>query len=256
MLEADRCLECGGPYAEAPCVVACPAGVDVPAFIAAIARGDHDARRGRSSRENLLGGTCARVCPVEMLCEGACVLAHEGRRPIEIGRLQRFAAERALAARRAAARAAAVQLVPRRRDRRRPGGARLRRRAAARGYDVTVYDERDEPGGLVRYAIAPYRQLREPLPKEARRSPSSASSSSSDRDRHARSAARTSRTTPTRSCSPSAWAPTPMSPIPATSCRRLELAAVHRGDQDRPPPDVGRARRRDRRRQHGDRRRS
>ena len=47
--------------------------------------------------ENILGGTCARVCPVEVLCQRDCVLVHEGRRPIEIGALQRYATDWAYA---------------------------------------------------------------------------------------------------------------------------------------------------------------
>lgn len=166
IVEAERCLECGGPYAEAPCVTACPAGVDVPGFVAAIARDDADAAAATIFAENLLGGTCARVCPVEMLCEGACVLRHEGRRPLEIGRLQRFATDVALEGG-----------APLRRRRPRnwypvavigagPAGLVCAGELAARGFDVTVYDEHVEPGGLARFAIAPYRQLREPLPKE------------------------------------------------------------------------------------------
>jgi dihydropyrimidine dehydrogenase (NAD+) subunit PreT len=166
VVEAERCLECGGPYAEAPCVTACPAGVDVPGFVAAIARDDADAAAATIFAENLLGGTCARVCPVEMLCEGACVLRHEGRKPIEIGRLQRFATDVALEGG-----------TPLRRRRPRnwypvavigagPAGLVCAGELAARGFDVTVYDEHVEPGGLARFAIAPYRQLREPLPKE------------------------------------------------------------------------------------------
>ena len=168
IVEAERCLECGGPYAEAPCVIACPAGVDVPGFVAAIARGDADAAAATIFAENLLGGTCARVCPVEMLCEGACVLRHEGRKPIEIGRLQRFATDVAL-----------ESGAPLRRSRPRnwypvavigagPAGLVCAGELAARGFDVTVYDERVEPGGLARFAIAPYRQQREPLPQEVR----------------------------------------------------------------------------------------
>ena len=166
VVEAERCLECGGPYAEAPCVTACPAGVDVPGFVAAIARDDADAAAATIFAENLLGGTCARVCPVEMLCEGACVLRHEGRKPIEIGRLQRFATDVALEGG-----------TPLRRRRPRnwypvavigagPAGLVCAGELAARGFDVTVYDEHVEPGGLARFAIAPYRQLREPLPEE------------------------------------------------------------------------------------------
>ncbi len=168
ILEADRCLECGGPYAAAPCTLACPADVDVPGFIAGIAVGDPAGAAATIFDENLLGGTCARVCPVEMLCEGACVLTHEGRRPIAIGALQRFATDWALA-----------RSQPLR-DRERPNGRRVAvigagpaglacaGELAARGYAVTVYDEREEVGGLVRYAIAPYRQQRHPLPAEAR----------------------------------------------------------------------------------------
>jgi len=168
IVEAERCLECGGPYAQAPCVTACPAAVDVPGFVAAIARDDPDAAAATIFAENLLGGTCARVCPVEMLCEGACVLRHEGRKPIEIGRLQRFATDVALAGG-----------APLRRSRPRnwypvavigagPAGLVCAGELAARGFDVTVYDERVEPGGLARFAIAPYRQQREPLPEEVR----------------------------------------------------------------------------------------
>lgn len=166
IVEAERCLECGGPYAEAPCVTACPAGVDVPGFVAAIARDDADAAAATIFAENLLGGTCARVCPVEMLCEGACVLRHEGRKPLEIGRLQRFATDVALEGG-----------TPLRRRRPRnwypvavigagPAGLVCAGELAARGFDVTVYDDHVEPGGLARFAIAPYRQLREPLPEE------------------------------------------------------------------------------------------
>jgi glutamate synthase (NADPH/NADH) small chain len=138
----------------------------VPGFVAAIARDDADAAAATIFAENLLGGTCARVCPVEMLCEGACVLRHEGRKPIEIGRLQRFATDVALEGG-----------TPLRRRRPRnwypvavigagPAGLVCAGELAARGFDVTVYDDHVEPGGLARFAIAPYRQLREPLPEE------------------------------------------------------------------------------------------
>jgi glutamate synthase (NADPH/NADH) small chain len=166
LIEADRCLECGGPYADAPCAVACPAGIDVPAFVAAIARGEPEAAAATIFAENLLGGTCARVCPVEVLCQGACVLEHEGVPPIAIGRLQRYATDRAFRTRVPARRAASstgrrVAVIGAG-----PAGLVCAGELAALGHAVTVYDERHEPGGLVRYAIAPYRQLREPLPDE------------------------------------------------------------------------------------------
>jgi len=168
LLEADRCLECGVRHACAPCTVACPAGVDVPGFVAAIARADHEEAARIIFRENLLGGTCARVCPVEELCVGACVLTHVGRLPIEIGRLQRFAADRALRAdlplrERLPYNWRDVAVIGGG-----PAGLACAGELGARGYHVTVFDERSEPGGLARYAIAPYRQVREPLPDEAR----------------------------------------------------------------------------------------
>jgi len=167
LLEADRCLECGGPYAAAPCTVACPADVDVARFVGAIADDDVAAAAETIFAENLLGGTCARVCPTEILCEGACVLSDVGRRPIRIGALQRYATDRALAEG-ATIRSAALW------NGRRvavigagPAGLVCAGELAALGYGVTVFDERDEVGGLVRYAIAPYRQVCEPLPDEA-----------------------------------------------------------------------------------------
>ena len=167
LLEADRCLECGGLYAAAPCTVACPADVDVARFVGAIAADDVAAAAETIFAENLLGATCARVCPTEVLCEGACILADVGRRPIRIGALQRYATERALAEG-ATIRSAALW------NGRRvavigagPAGLVCAGELAALGYGVTIFDEREEVGGLVRYAIAPYRQVCEPLPDEA-----------------------------------------------------------------------------------------
>ena len=210
LLEADRCLRCGGAHrampseqgrgraaranrevppgapqegghgfphgsepkasdvhAPAPCVVACPADVDVPTFVGQIADGDPEAAAATIFAENLLGGTCARVCPVEVLCAGECVLLHEGRDAIEIGRLQRYATDKGHAAgiplrRPTQGRAGRVAIVGAG-----PAGLACAGELAARGYTVTVYDEREEIGGLVRFAIAPYRQQREPLPAEA-----------------------------------------------------------------------------------------
>jgi dihydropyrimidine dehydrogenase (NAD+) subunit PreT len=168
ILEADRCLECGGFHADAPCVVACPAGIDVPRFIAEIAGDDPDEAARVIFAENLLGGTCARVCPVELLCQGACVLLHEGRPAVDVARLQRFAADSALGSgitlrERAPYNWLRIAVIGAG-----PAGLTCAGELAALGYDVTVYDERLEPGGLARYAIAPYRLNRDPLPAEAR----------------------------------------------------------------------------------------
>jgi dihydropyrimidine dehydrogenase (NAD+) subunit PreT len=164
LVEADRCLACGEAHAPAPCRIACPADVDVPSFIEALAEGDTDAAARTILAANLLGGTCARVCPVEVLCEGACVV----RDAIPIAQLQRFALDRSPAAlTRLRARAAPtgrhVAVVGAG-----PAGMACAGELALRGHAVTLYDERDEPGGLARFAIAPYRIGREPLPHELR----------------------------------------------------------------------------------------
>jgi glutamate synthase (NADPH/NADH) small chain len=164
LVEADRCLACGEAHAEAPCRLACPADVDVPTFVAALALGDTDSASRTILAANFLGGTCARVCPVEVLCEGACVV----RDAIPIARLQRFALDRSPAS--------VARLRPQAAPNGRrvavvgagPAGMACAAELALRGCSVTLYDERDEPGGLARFAIAPYRIGREPLPHELR----------------------------------------------------------------------------------------
>jgi len=166
LLEADRCLFCAGPYAPPPCAAACPAGVDVPRFVREIADGRPLAAANTIFRDNLLGATCARVCPVEVLCEGACVLLHEGRKPIEIARLQRYATDAALDAgiplrETAPSNGLKVSVVGAG-----PAGLACAGELASRGFAVVVYDAHDEVGGTVRTAIAPYRQVVDPLPAE------------------------------------------------------------------------------------------
>ncbi len=167
--EAERCLECGSITAPAPCTVACPADVDVPGFIAQIVDGKPERAADIIFSANPLGGSCARVCPTEVLCEGACVLETAGRRPITIGQLQRFATDVAFAGgaatpNRAAANGRRVAVIGSG-----PAGMACAATLAPLGYDVEIFDAHKEVGGLVRYAIAPYRQVREPLPQEAER---------------------------------------------------------------------------------------
>ena len=87
--EAERCLYC----ADAPCIKACPTEIDIPTFIKKIASGNVRGSARTILAQNLLGWSCARVCPVEVLCVGSCVYNAWGREPIAIGRLQRFATE-------------------------------------------------------------------------------------------------------------------------------------------------------------------
>lgn len=166
LIEADRCLECGGPHASAPCTAACPARVPVPQFIRAIREGRPDEAARLIFEANIVGGSCARVCPVEELCEGACVLTKEGRRAVSIGRLQRYATDVALHHQmnffaRPAWKTQSVGVIGAG-----PAGLACAAELAKLGYEVVVYESRPAPGGLVTSAIAPYKQMKEPLPAE------------------------------------------------------------------------------------------
>src|SRR3954469_21419498 len=87
VIEANRCLNCF----DAPCTGACPTHIDVPGFIKRISTGNVRGSALRILDANILGASCARACPVEVLCEGACVMHRYNKKPIEIGRLQRYA---------------------------------------------------------------------------------------------------------------------------------------------------------------------
>src|SRR5215475_8553075 len=87
LTEANRCLYCF----DAPCTAACPTHIDVPRFIKKIAQGNLRGSASTILDANVLGASCARVCPVDVLCEGACVMHRYNKQPIEIGRLQRHA---------------------------------------------------------------------------------------------------------------------------------------------------------------------
>ena len=162
--EASRCLECGGAYDRAPCASACPSGIDIPAFISALHKGDFASANRIVFSENPLAGTCARVCPTPVLCEGACVLSSVGLPAVDIGRLQRAAADFAPnrlnvpSLKDHTGRVAIIGAGP--------TGLALAAELAGMGERVTIYDENPEPGGMVRYAIAPYRQQVEPLDSE------------------------------------------------------------------------------------------
>lgn len=173
VLEASRCLECGrggreGRGRPAPCIAACPTHIDIPKFIREIREGRPLDAAETIFEANALGGTCARVCPVEELCEGACVLVHEGRRAVAIGRLQRYATDRAFAEK--------AVVHPLRKKPKNPlsvgvigagpAGLACAAELAQLGHEVTVYEAREGPGGLVVTAVAPYKQMIDPLPQE------------------------------------------------------------------------------------------
>jgi dihydropyrimidine dehydrogenase (NAD+) subunit PreT len=152
-VEASRCLYCF----DAPCTIACPTHIDVPAFIKKISTGNLRGSAREILSANILGHSCGRVCPTEVLCEGACVMHEKGEMPIEIGRLQRYAVDYVLSKR--------IELF-------RPGAPNGKRVAcigsgpaslacaaelAKIGYDVTIFDRHRLPGGLNTYGIAAYK---------------------------------------------------------------------------------------------------
>ena len=155
LAEANRCLFCF----DAPCTAACPTHIDVPRFIKKIATGNLRGSALTILDANILGLSCSRVCPVDVLCEGSCVLHRYNRKPIEIGLLQRFAMDRFYEG---GARPGAGAIAPSRAGRVAcigGGPASLACAAELRrhGHAVTVFDNRPLPGGLNTYGVAEYK---------------------------------------------------------------------------------------------------
>ncbi len=152
---ADRCYFCH----DAPCITACPTDIDIPLFIRQIATDTPLAAAKTILEQNILGGMCARVCPTETLCEEACVRELAEGKPVEIGRLQRFATDALMAKgpqpfSRAAATGKSVAVVGAG-----PAGLACAHRLAMHGHDVIIYEKRDKPGGLNEYGIASYKTV-------------------------------------------------------------------------------------------------
>ena len=153
-LEADRCYYCF----DAPCITACPTGIDIPTFIHRIA--DDNIRGSAQSilSANPLGGMCARVCPTEVLCEQACVRNTLEDKPVEIGLLQRYATDAYFAKpgaplfTRAAATGNTVAVVGAG-----PAGLACAHGLARLGHQVVIFDANPKPGGLNEYGLATYK---------------------------------------------------------------------------------------------------
>ena len=152
--EANRCLFCF----DAPCTIACPTHIDVPRFIKKIATGNLAGSARTILDANILGASCASACPVEVLCEGACVMHRYNKQPIQIARLQRFAMDSfyesgaALPFEAGPETGHCVALVG-------AGPASLACAAELRrrGVCAELYDARPLPGGLNTYGIAEYK---------------------------------------------------------------------------------------------------
>jgi glutamate synthase (NADPH/NADH) small chain len=152
-VESDRCYFC---Y-DAPCTQACPTHIDIPSFIYKIRSGNLTGSARDILAENIFGATCARVCPVEDLCEGACVRNTAEDKPVAIGLLQRHATDALLAGgkplfARGPSSGKRVAVVGGG-----PAGLSCAHRLAMLGHDVTVFEARAKLGGLNEHGIAAYK---------------------------------------------------------------------------------------------------
>jgi dihydropyrimidine dehydrogenase (NAD+) subunit PreT len=153
LIEANRCYFC---Y-DAPCIEACPTGIDIPGFIKKIATDNVEGAGIRILEANIFGGVCARVCPTEVLCEQACVRTAQEGDPIKIGRLQRYATDPILErekhpfarAPRTGKRVAVVGGGP--------AGLACAHRLAMLGHDAVVFEAHERLGGLNEYGVAEYK---------------------------------------------------------------------------------------------------
>ena len=152
-IETDRCYFC---Y-DAPCITACPTGIDIPSFIRKIGTGNLEGSAEDILKENIMGAMCARVCPTEVLCEGACVRNKGEAKPVAIGALQRHATDWVFGNniqlfKRAPATGKRVAVVGGG-----PAGLSCAHRLAILGHSVTVFESHDKLGGLNEYGIAAYK---------------------------------------------------------------------------------------------------
>lgn len=160
--EGSRCLFCH----DAPCIKACPTGIDVPQFIRQIMSGNLRGSARTILEANILGQSCARVCPTSVLCEGVCVLNAEGKRPVEIGKLQRYAVDPIIAKgvwlfKAGASNGYRVALIGAG-----PASLSCATELRKRGYQTVIFDANPQPGGLDAYGIAAYKMRAHEVARE------------------------------------------------------------------------------------------
>jgi len=160
--ESSRCLFC---Y-DAPCVTACPTHIDIPLFIRQINSGNTAGAAKTIYDSNYFGNTCGKVCPTEVLCEGACVYNLQEVKAIEIGRLQTFATtkvisenKRLFSSGRSNGKKVAVIGAG-------PAGISCACMLRSKGYEVDIYEAKEKPSGLTLYGVAPYKITNEEALKE------------------------------------------------------------------------------------------
>ncbi len=151
--ESSRCLFC---Y-DAPCMNACPTGIDIPMFIKQIHTGNVTGAAKTIFDANWMGNACGKVCPTEELCEGACVYNHQDVKPIDIGRLQNFATDKVI-------KNNEKLFTPGTPNGRNvaiigagPAGLSCACELRMMGYEVDVFEAREKPSGLTVYGVAPYK---------------------------------------------------------------------------------------------------
>jgi dihydropyrimidine dehydrogenase (NAD+) subunit PreT len=154
IIEANRCLFCF----DAPCIQACPTGIDIPSFIKKITHGNLTGSARAILSANILGASCARVCPTAVLCEGACVVLDREGDPVKIGRLQRYATDYVLE------RGIPMFAAPSRKSGKRvaiigggPAGLACAAELAQLGHQAVVFEKKAQAGGLNTYGIAYYK---------------------------------------------------------------------------------------------------
>jgi glutamate synthase (NADPH/NADH) small chain len=154
LIEANRCLFCF----DAPCIQACPTGIDIPSFIKKIATGNLTGSARLILSANILGASCARVCPTAVLCEGACVVLDREGDPVKIGRLQRYATDHVfenqinLFNRPTAPSGKRIGVIGGG-----PAGLGCAAELAQLGHHAVIFEKKKNPGGLNTYGIAYYK---------------------------------------------------------------------------------------------------
>ena len=163
VIEANRCLFC---Y-DAPCIQACPTSIDIPVFIKKISTDNVKGAAKTILSANIMGGACSRVCPVEELCEQACVRNTQSGQPIKIGQLQRFATDHLFARddaqifKRKPATGKKVAIVGAG-----PAGLSCAHKLAQEGHNITIFEAKPKAGGLNEYGIAAYKVTNDFAQKE------------------------------------------------------------------------------------------